>query len=205
MACRTSSADSTNMVTPIRPSSTCQAAAEQTTAPATGPRSRAAQTRTGWRCWPRDEPAAQRRGLLRTDAAHQQHGVQVDMRVEQREGCRLRQRRAAAQTRATRGRLQLMRLLVRGAAPASRKEPGKQRLPAPVRAPAPGSAPEPGPCPARPRQSARHLPPRRTAPRCRRARGAGPGAAQRRSARRWPRSDPGSAPGLGQTPARRAK
>ncbi len=59
---------------------------------------------------PRNEPPLEWRRLLRTNAAHQQHGVQVDVRVEQREGRSLGQCSAAPQTRHALGRLEPMDL-----------------------------------------------------------------------------------------------
>ena len=58
----------------------------------------------------RDEPAAQRGRLLRADAAHQQHSVEVDVGIEQRESRGLRQRGSASQTGTTHCRIQAARM-----------------------------------------------------------------------------------------------
>jgi len=57
-ACRTSSADSNDMVTPIRPSSTCHSPGRPNQGASQRPRSRAAQTRTGCAAAPADEQRA---------------------------------------------------------------------------------------------------------------------------------------------------
>ena len=59
------------------------------------------------RTGPGDKPALQRAGLLRTDAAHQQHRVEVDMRIEQRERSCLGDRGAPGQSVAGLPRVQM--------------------------------------------------------------------------------------------------
>ncbi len=86
-ACRTSSTANTPMVTPIDRSSICQALG--TGKPWRQPTRTVAQQpepQQAAGAGTRHEPATQCRRLLGPDTAHQQHGVQVHMGVEQGEG-----------------------------------------------------------------------------------------------------------------------
>ena len=95
------------MDTPIKPSSTCHAPGRANRgASQRGAEAKQREPGHAGTAGPGNEPALQRHWLLRPDAAQQQHGVQVNMRIEQREGGRLGHRCAGRQRRTSRCSIQ---------------------------------------------------------------------------------------------------
>ena len=87
-ACRSSATASTSKVAPTSPSSHRRARGRaRTTEPGQRAPWPSKGTTAGWRRGAGGEPTAQRSWLLRADAAHQQHGVEADVRVQR---CRTR-------------------------------------------------------------------------------------------------------------------